>query len=404
MVFENIDSLVNTPIYKWGERLTKMFYTGYLPFKRWEIGPYYSLYSFNNIEGNRFRFGGATKKAFHHKLRLTAYGAYGTLDKEFKYQVKGEYFFSKRPRVILTLSVLHDYRQLSDSPDAWQPDNIMASLSRRSDPQYTMLDQQRIMFDKEWVKGISNKLSITRNIYRPVGNLIYDNRDQGTLKEISISTFMFAGRVAFKENFVQGDFDRVSLGTRSPIITYGITLSKKGYLNSDFDFTKVFFQFNDRWYFGPFGYVNCILDASKIWGQVPYPILLQQPGNNSYYFDDFAFNLMNPGEFASDQFISLKMEYHMVGMLLNKIPLMRKLQWRELLYARSVIGSLVYDHESVVLFPGNMTSLGGKPYLEVGVGIENIFKIVRVDYIWRLTHENSTAPKSGLLASLVFAF
>lgn len=404
LVYENIDSLVQTPIYKWGKRLTKMFYTGYLPFEKWEFGPYYTAFSFNNIEGNRFRFGGATKKAFHDKFRLHAYTAYGTVDQQLKYQFKGEYFFSKRPRVLITASILHDYRQLSDSPDAWQPDNIMASLSRRANPQFTMLNQQMIMFDKEWVRGISNKFQISRNNYRPVGELVYQTRSNERLDEISISTFMFAGRFAFQEKFVEGDFDRVSLGTRSPIITYGVSYSKKGLLSSEYDFTKVFLQFNDRWYLGPFGYINCIADASKIWGEVPYPILLQHPGNNSYYFDDYAFNLMNPGEFASDQFVSLKMEYHLVGMFLNKVPIMRKLQWRELLYARSVVGSLEYDHESVVLFPSSMNSLGGKPYVEVGVGLENIFKIVRLDYIWRLTHESPNAPKSGLLGGLVFVF
>lgn len=404
-VYQAIDSLVNTKIFKVSDQILKMFYTGYLPFKYFEYGPYYTTYSYNSIEGKRFRIGGLTKKAFHPKLRLGGHIAYGTKDELFKYSGRAEYYFNKKKRSILSLSLLHDYRQLSDSPDAFEPDNIMASLSRRSAPRFTLLDQRKISYEKEWFKGISNVVSWSSNTFYPVGELRYFGPNNNEIEKINIQFLTFAGRLAYQEKYLEGDFDRVSLGTKKPIITYGLSFSNSKLFKSDYNYIKSFVQFRDRWYYGVLGYLDLIADASKIWGELPYPLLLQHPGNNSYYFDLFAFNMMLPGEFVSDQFVSLKMEYHLNGLFLNRIPLMKKLQWREIGYARGVMGNIVNDHESVVLFPGVMKSLEGKPYVEAGVGVENIFKCLRLDYIWRLTHNNSAgSPKSGLIGTLWFVF
>ena len=109
---------------------------------------------------------------------------------------------------------------------------------------------------------------------------------------------------------------------------------------------------------------------------------------------------MNPSEFVSDEFVSIKSEYHFEGLFLNQLPLVRKLKWRELLYARSVIGDVVNNHEAEMLFPNGLSSLNGKPYVEVGVGIENVFKFVRIDYIVRLTNRGTGVSNSGIFAGL----
>jgi len=399
-IYGNIDSLVNSKPFKWGVRFTKMFYTGYMPFKNWEFGPYYSAFSFNSIEGSRFRFGGRTKSNFSKKFRLNAYLAYGLSDEKFKGQLKGEYYFSKNPLVKMEAEYSSDYKQLSDSPDAFTPDNIMSSISRRTAPQFTLVDAKNISFLKEWYQGVSNQIKLNVNDFYPVAQLQFYRPDDSRINHFRISSVEFSGRIAIGEKFVMGDFTRLSLGTKKPILTYGVEYSDRRFLGSGYDFTKVFLQVKDKIFFGTLGRLDLVVDASKLWGNVPYPILLQHPGNSSYYFDKLAFNLMNPSEFVSDEFVSVKSEYHFDGLFLNQVPLVRKLKWRELLYGRSVIGDLVNDHEAEMLLPKGLGSLNGKPYVEVGVGIENMFKFIRIDYIVRLTNRGSGVSNSGIFAGL----
>ncbi len=399
-IYSNIDSLVNSKPFIWGVRFTKMFYIGYMPFKNWEFGPYYSAFSFNSIEGSRFRFGGRTKSNFIKNFRLNAYLAYGLKDEKFKGQLKGEYYFSKNPLVKMEAEYSNDYKQLSDSPDAFAPDNIMSSISRRTAPQFTLVDAKNISFLKEWYQGVSNQIKLNVNDFYPVAQLQFYRPDNSRINHFRISSLEFSGRIAIGEKFVMGDFTRLSLGTKKPILTYGVEFSDRRLLGSDYDFTKVFLQVKDKLFFGTLGRLDVVVDASKLWGQVPYPILLQHPGNSSYYFDKLAFNLMNPSEFVSDEFVSIKSEYHFEGLFLNQLPLVRKLKWRELLYARSVIGDVVNNHEAEMLFPNGLSSLNGKPYVEVGVGIENVFKFVRIDYIVRLTNRGTGVSNSGIFAGL----
>lgn len=399
-IYTNIDSLVQSKPFKWGVRLTKMLYTGYLPFESWEFGPYYSAYSFNSIEGNRFRFGGRTRAKFSKKLRLGGYLAYGTKDEDYKGQLKAEYFISKNPLVKAEIEYSRDYEQLSDSPDAFEPDNIMSSLSRRAAPQFTMVDSKKASFVKEFHPGISNQVKFIFNDFYPVAQLQFYKPEGNRINHFRVSSIEFSGRVAIGEKFVMGDFQRVSLGTKKPILTYGFEWSNKGFLGSGYNFTKAFIQVKDKMFFGTLGRLDIVLDASKMWGAVPYPILLQHPGNSSYYFDKLAFNLMTPSEFVSDQFVSVKSEYHFDGLFLNRIPVVRKFKWREFLYARGVVGDVVNNHESVMLFPEGLSSLNGKPYGEVGVGLENVFKFLRFDYIVRLTNRRTDISNGGLFVGL----
>jgi hypothetical protein len=135
----------------------------------------------------------------------------------------------------------------------------------------------------------------------------------------------------------------------------------------------------------PIGYARLIVDAGKIFGKVPYPLLQLHEGNETYAFDRYAVNMMNYYEFASDQYVSLYYEHHFQGFFLNHFPLLRRLKWREVVTAKYLIGSINNQNFEVLKFPVGLGEVS-KPYMEVGVGVENIFKIVRVDALWRLSH------------------
>jgi hypothetical protein len=136
-------------------------------------------------------------------------------------------------------------------------------------------------------------------------------------------------------------------------------------------------------------------EAGKLWGALPYPLLIIHSGNETFYSDDAAFNTMNFFEFLSDRYAQLFVEHHFEGLFLNRIPLMRRLKWREVFVAKGVVGSLDrLKHEKEMLLLPNMYDLRDGPYLECSAGIENIFKILRVDGIWRLRYNDhpNTSP------------
>ena len=163
----------------------------------------------------------------------------------------------------------------------------------------------------------------------------------------------------------------------------------------------------DKIFLSPFGYSDLIIGAGKIWGAVPFPVLELHNGNETFFFDNYAFNLMNYLEYASDEWVEVALTHHFNGIFLNRVPLLKKLQWREVLSVRGVAGRLSQLNKDQIIFPTSMIGLP-KSYVEMSAGVENIFKIIRVDAMWRLTNlsknNKSPARNFGLAVSLNFSF
>jgi hypothetical protein len=150
----------------------------------------------------------------------------------------------------------------------------------------------------------------------------------------------------------------------------------------------------------PVGFSTYLIQAGKIWGDVPFPFLKVHEGNETYAFDTNAFNLMDYQEFVSDMYISLFYEHHFQGFFLNKIPLFRKLKWREIAGIRLLKGSFDEKKHYGLLLPGEMKGLSSVPYTEFSVGLENILKVLRVDAVWRFNYNDNLKERLGLLFSL----
>ena len=164
-----------------------------------------------------------------------------------------------------------------------------------------------------------------------------------------------------------------------------------------------------EWFnFATIGWSKYIIEAGKIWGTLPYPLLKIHDGNQTFFYDDYSSNHMNYYEFVSDTWISASYTHHFDGLLFNKIPLFRKLKWREVAHVRAVYGTLTTKNAEYSAFPVPMRSFSQKPYYEAGVGIENIFKIVKIDAVWRMSHlhdaGNPNVSKFGIFVSLFFSF
>jgi Family of unknown function (DUF5686)/CarboxypepD_reg-like domain len=389
-IYYLVDTIKTLPAFKSYVDIITLFFTGYKEIGNFELGPYYTFFSFNAVEGARFRFGGRTSDNFSTRLQLSGYLAYGVKDEKFKYGGGVKYMISNKPRQFAGLSYKKDVQQLGQSDNAFQDDNILSSLFRRSPAnKLTEIEQQKGWYEIEWIPGFSNKITLTHNDHAPLGNLNYSyftNEEKTTVKnsirstEISLYT-----RFLYREKFVSGKADRISIGSAYPTVQLNYVVGLKDFLKSDFEYQKVIIKIDDQIKIKPFGYTYYVLQAGRIWGTIPYPLLEVHPGNESYFYDYAAFNMMNYFEFVSDQYISLFATHHFDGFFLDKIPLMRKLKWREIVAIKAISGSLSDANREILTNPNAFSSLT-KPYTEVSAGVENILKIIRVDFIWRLTY------------------
>ena len=400
-IYKMVDSIKDVPLYKTVAEYLYMFYYGYRDLGKVELGPYYYLFSSNKIEGSRIRLGGRTTAKFNPNLRLNGYGAYGFTDKDYKYGGGFEYFFSKKPRTLFSLQGQHDYELLGKSSNALMEDNILTSvLSKRPNTKLNMVDRVEATFDKEWFIGLSNQVSvnstkIASGIYVP-----FIDNSGNIVPYLRTGEIKFNTRYTTGVNVIQDGFERNTFGNYDPIFNLGVTAGLKGFLGGDYDYLKVDVNLSDKIVLNPIGFTTFYLQAGKIWGDVPFPLMKIHEGNETYAFDMYAFNLMDYQEFVSDTYLSLFLEHHFQGFFLNKVPLFRKLKWREVIGMRSLIGSYDEANHKGLVFPTGMKALRSTPYTEFSAGIENILKIIRVDAVWRYNYNDDRKVKLGLMFSL----
>ena len=409
-IYKMVDTLQSLPVYKTWIDVITIFVTGYKVKGNFEYGPYYNMFSTNEIEGNRFRFGGRTSNQFSKWYELSGYLAYGTRDEKFKYSLGVRAFVSKKPRMMVGMYYKNDNEILGQSQNGFTTDNILASLFRINPLRnLTNVKQVHTYIERQWFTGFNTKLSFYNRTMTPLANFNYEYQKTPTttaLKEnITTSEIRFLARLAYKEKFIDGEFRRVSLGTHYPIVQAQYTLGIKNLFFSDYNYQKLTVNVDDRIRINPIGYFDYVLEYGKVWNPLPYPLLELHGGNETYIFDMYAYNSMNYYEFVSDEYASATISHHFDGFFLNRIPLMRKLKWREVVGAKALIGRVNDQNKSLLIFPEHLYALDRGPYFEATTGIENIFKIFRVDAVWRLSYlDNPKAVPFSIKASLQFSF
>jgi hypothetical protein len=413
-IYEMVDSVKKIPLFRTYVDVIYGISTGYLSWGKIELGPYFKLYSFNNVEGNRFRLGLRTSNSFSTKMQFQGYVAYGTKDQTFKYGSDFIYLFSKNPRRDVSASYKWDVEQLGKSPYALATDNILSSLFHKgSNNMLTMVREYKAAYEHEWFIGLSNTVQFLHREIFPLGStefIIYPGEGVPAqpMKSIYTSEIRLDTRFSFREKFLSGQIYRYSISSNYPIILLSYSYGIPNLFNSDYEYHKLNLGISQWFNFTTIGWSKYIIEAGKIWGRLPYPLLKIHDGNETFLYDEYASSLMNYYEFTGDQFVTLSYAHHFDGLLFNKIPLLRKLKWREVIQARGVYGSLSTKNQEYSQFPGQLRSFGKEPYLEAGAGIENIFRFIRVDAVWRLTHlhdpQNPNVPKFGVFVSLNFTF
>jgi hypothetical protein len=413
-IYNMVDSIKHIPIFKTYRDIVYGIVTGYLTWGNWELGPYFKTYSFNSIEGNRFRLGGRSGDGFSRKLQIEGYAAYGTKDMTYKGGADFIYVFSKNPRRDVSASVKHDVEQLGMSPNAFAADNILSSIFHRGpNNKLTMVTEYKAAYEHEWFNGLINTVAFSRREVFPLGNTVFILNPDGNgtgqiLRSINTTEVSLSTRLSFRERFVTSDIYRFTLSSDYPIFLLTYSYGFPNLVTGDFEYNKVNLNISQWFNFATIGWSKYMIEGGKIWGTLPYPLLKIHDGNQTFLWDELASNLMNYYEFVSDAYISVYYTHHFDGLLFNQIPGLRKLKLREVVYTRAVYGTLTSKNLDYSAFPQPMHPIGATPYWEAGAGIENILRFIRVDAVWRLTHlhdpENQNVPRFGVFISMNFSF
>jgi len=402
-VISMVDSLKENKTFKFYDQLAYMSYTGFWRAGPLEIGNIFSLYNKNTVEGNRVMFNLRTSNKFSRKHEINAFGIYGFGDQRFKYGASYRWKIKNSPRAMLRFAYRKKIEQLGLSSRLGDIGNSFTTLfSAGPLDKLTMVDKASISFEKDYPFNMRTFSAIEWKNFVPLGNSDYSkiNNLGDTVKISQVTSFEIRNQIMYtkEEKFVSGSFERYSLGSRYPIISLTHTLGIKNVFGSHYNFNRLDFVLDHRPKIGFWGKLRYTIYAGKIFGTLPYPFLNIHEGNQTYYLQTGTFNLLNYYEFVSDTWVGVNFEHRLQGLILDKVPLIRKLKWRTVYNFKAVIGTFNQKHLTEMLLPTYTNQLlFTKPYMEVGVGIENIFKFIRIDAIWRLSYlDTPNAQKFGV--------
>lgn len=385
-IIKMIDTLTNAPVFQNFTKTIKFIGTGYKDIGNYQIGPWMNWMSSNGWEGFRLRFDLGTNKGFHKKIKLHGYLAYGFGDKKMKGMAEAFFLPKKDPRMYLYVSYTNDLDFGQNYYGEITQDNVFALALRKNGipVKNIKIEEQRFEFFKETYSWMSNKITVTHKNYLPLRNLIpidsfrtLSNTNPLTSFEVSIKF-----RFAYLERFLETNFYRTSLGSSYPIGEINITQGFSGVLKSSYNYTKVNASLSDNMKIPPFGNISWLIYAGKTFGTLPYTLLDIAPGNELYYYNKYAFNMMNRWEFIHDQYAGVNFEHNVGNGIFRLFP---KLRLRQFWTAKALWGTLSDKNKSLNFKTGHgFQSLDGNTYLELGTGIDNIFRVFRIDFVWRV--------------------
>lgn len=415
---EMMTKLRSVPLFYYTEKAISILFSGYVQThpeaqkSKFEVGPMNSSFGGNDLEGFRLRAGGGTTPAFNKHWFLEGYTAYGLGDHKLKYDLAVEYSFNERkqylkefPRHSIRIGYMYDVNKLGEQYLNTGKDNFLLSIKRMNELRATYQRQAEFNYLKEHYNGISYGINLKHRReyatkYAPFPIPHYDM----ALMELSF-------RYGKDEKFFQTRNHRIPITFDAWIFHFKHTMARKGFLGSDYDYHRTDIGVQKRIWFSAFGYLDAIVKAGKVWSEVPYPLLILPNANMSYTIQPETYTNMNPLEFINDEYASWDLTYYMNGNLLNRIPLIKKLRWREVFCFRGLWGNLTdkntpsLNNKGLFPFPEETYQMGKEPYMEASVGIENIFNAIRVDYVWRLNYlDHPGIQKNGIRATVMLSF
>lgn len=410
-IYKMIDTLVTVPSYKRFVLATKIVATGYIPAGRVDIGDLGAFVSRNDVEGWRFRFGGETSHSNSSKWQFSTYGAYGLRDKKFKYQGALTYSLTpdwrQTPKRFLYAEYTHDVIFPGLQLEFIEADNFLTSFRRGPANQMLFMDKYtlELFSDTDW--GFY-KVGVENIDRRPYGSMEFKAKRNDMVVDIpSIHTSEISIAAEYSPNatFLQGRKKRVPVIDNVPRLQLSYTGGIKDILGGDYNYHKLAAILKKRIGLSVVGRSLTELEVGTVFAQddLPYLLLYIPRANQSYSFQRNSFNTMNFLEFASDRYVRFAWQHFFDGYIFNRIPLIKKLNLKEIISAKVIWGSLSDKHNpdlnpELIQFNTNEDGANftyalnsNTPYIEYGFGIYNILKILRFDLVKRanyLDHPN----------------
>ena len=439
-VNDMLTAMRKRPFFKYSEMVLTWLFKGYIPLtsKPFEendflYGPLNTTASYNSIEGLRLRTGGLTTAHLSRHWFGFGYLAYGCKDHKLKYDTKLEYSFknckshsNEFPMHKLVFDYNYDTNLLGQDPTT-SKDNFLLSLKRDDTEKISYERRAELSYIREYYGGFSFKLQNTwlREYstefapFRRVGTSTQETPWGDKYYDLCYATIQL--RYAPHETFIQSRINRTSINHQHPVFVLQHSVGAKGVLGANYDYQRTDFTFEKRFWLSAFGYIDTQLKAGQVWSKSPYAMLCLPNVNLGFTIQDHAFTQMNAMEFVADRYCQWDLVYYLNGWILNTMPIMKKLKWREVVSFRGYWGDLSdrnnptatlsdgsWRNPDLYHFPTEGTEVYTKmkyPYMEATIGVENIFKLLRVEYIRRLNyHDHPDIAKNGVQVAVHISF
>ena len=400
-IYDMVDELQQRTFYKVSEEIIRSLITGYIPVDPWkvEFGPWSGTVIRNEMAGWRLQVGGRTRKELTEKLRVGGYVAYGFKSHTIGWLGTAEVMFNRETTRKLTVLAQDDFVQFGSGAGLVSNQNLFASLFPRS----SLTDRQsrvrkfQFLYDHEFSPNVNTQLEWTsmRVWHNELVPFILPGEPGRVQESFSVNQLRAAFRFSWEERVNRGPFIKAYLFTKYPVVELAFTGGFKGITKDDIGYFRTDLNVSWRTPSSAIGFGRLNLDAGFISGSVPYPMLKLHEGNQTYFMDRGAFSLMDYYEFIGDRWIQGYYEHNLNGLILGMLPGIKKLDLREVLTARFAWSAYSQWDKAPFLLPpganindkGEYEDLSRIPYVEVGVGISNILRVLRVDAFWRLTHQ-----------------
>jgi len=403
-IHEQIDSVKAIPIVAKGVSIVNLMVDGYYgPGLPVEFGPYFLLAGYNPLEGLRTRLGFRTSFRLTEKWQWESFIGYGYRDKRYKYGVKFSWHPNANNGTYMKFAHSQDVELIgfSDNDAVSSGDALVTALNMIYNTSLTYCEAEKFEIGTDITRGLSISGVFSHRRYSLPENQRFQLAWYDSLPGNRVGFNLNNATATLKIQYEPRAFylirrnRRKKMSPAGPVYTLSLMQGVKGFLGSRFEYTRLATQWEHTKIWGPVGRTVSKIQASKVFGTIPYPLLDIPLGNQSMVLNNRSFNQMQLFEFVADQSLQWSFSHHFNGFFFNKIPGFSKLKWREIIHTKGVIGTLRPENQALIpqeihseqkLIPIN--GFSRFPYMEAGLGIENMFRFFRVDAIWRLTYRS----------------
>ena len=397
-----------------------------------DFGPVNTTLTQNQVDGFRMRLSAQTTANFNKHLFLKGYAAYGFRDQKVKGMGEVTYSFNEKaylPREFpvnnLTFNYTNDVMSPSDKFMPTDKDNVFTSFKWTKVNHMMYFETYKLLWDREWENGLRFNMQARTTKDTPTEVLFYQPLSTGALSQDRslynpyIRTYDFTVGLRYQPGvtWINTKQRRIATNNDAPIFSLNHTAGLYNFGRADYAFNFTEAGIYKRFWLASWGKIDAYVKGGVQWNKVPFPLLIMPAANLSYIMEDNTFNLIDNMEFLNDRYASLMLSWDLNGKILNRIPLIRKLKWREYIGVNMLWGTLSSKNNPYLAknlndprllhFPGEFQPDGNfkplshvmdkdKPYVEVMAGIHNIFKIFHIEYVQRLNYKYPGIQKWGI--------